>query len=1147
MLKTNNKVSCLSAGESLGRMTEYALSYLFLGMKSVFSACMADKRGVLMAMCLWVSVGMLAQTKVKGTVISGDDNEPIIGASVMVKGHAGVGTLTDIDGNFSFEAPAGATHLEVKYVGMKTSEVKISSSHLKIVLQANVQELKDVVVTGMSKMDRRLFTGATTKLDAADIRINGVADISRSLEGRAAGVSVQNVSGTFGTAPKIRVRGATSIYGNSRPLWVVDGVILEDAVEVSADELSSGDATTLISSAIAGLNADDIESFQILKDGSATSIYGARAMAGVIVVTTKKGKAGQTSINYTGELTLRLRPNYRNFNIMNSQEQMGVYKEMEAKGWLELSALTKASSSGVYGKMYQMINTYNPATGSYGLANTQAAKNAYLQQAEFRNTDWFDELFNTNVMQNHALSISGGTERGRFYSSVSVMQDPGWTMSSKVQRYTYNGNASFDLSDYLRITLLTSDSYRKQTAPGTLSQEIDVVSGEVKRGFDINPYSYALNTSRTLDARSLYSRNYSDFNILKELDNNYIELGVTDLKFQGELNWRPKDFLDFTVLGAYRYQRSTNDHFVKDNSNQALAYRAGISPEDATIRDANPYLYTDPEDENALPQTVLPKGGIYYNNSYSVSQVDFRAIGQFNKNFNRVHMVNAMVGTEFSSVDRNAISFQGWGFCYDNGNTPFVDYNLFKQQGEENAAYYSNQWTYRRNAAFFGTATYSYAARYTLNGTIRYEGSNKLGKSRESRWLPTWNVSAAWNAHEEKWFKNPVLSHATLRLSYSLTAESGPDYVSNATAIINPYKPWRPLSSVGELGLTLEEIANSELTYEKKHEFNVGLDLGFLKNRINLTMDWYTRNNYDLIGPIYTQGVGGQNRKWANVAAMKSYGVEFMLTTKNFDQRNFSWTTDWTFSYAKNEITDLDSRAQVMDLISGQGYAKQGYPVRALFSVPFMGLNEEGLPTFINEKGELTVSDHNFQDFEHTDYLKYEGPTDPTITGGFGNQFRWKNWHANIFITYSFGNVVRLDPVFSASYTDLSAMPKEFKNRWTKPGDEAVTSIPVIASKRQFENDNKLSYAYNAYNYSTARIAKGDFIRMKEISLTYDVPKTFIQKLKLSSASLKLQAVNCFLIYADKKLNGQDPEFFNSGGVATPSPKQFTFTLRLGL
>ena len=193
-----------------------------------------------------------------------------------------------------------------------------------------------------------MFSGATTKIKASDAKLNGMADVSRSLEGRAAGVSVQNVSGTFGTAPKIRVRGATSINGSSKPLWVVDGVIMEDVVDVAAEDLSSGDANTLISSAIAGLNADDIESFQILKDGSATSIYGARAMAGVIVITTKKGKAGQAHINYTGEYTMRLKPSYNDFNIMNSQDQMSVYRELQQKGFLNYAEMANAGSSGVY-------------------------------------------------------------------------------------------------------------------------------------------------------------------------------------------------------------------------------------------------------------------------------------------------------------------------------------------------------------------------------------------------------------------------------------------------------------------------------------------------------------------------------------------------------------------------------------------------------------------------------------------------------------------------------------------------------------------------------------------------------------------------------------------------------------------------------
>ena len=236
-----------------------------------------------------------------------------------------------------------------------------------------------------------------------------------------------------------------------------------------------------------------------------------------------------------------------------------------------------------------------------------------------------------------------------------------------------------------------------------------------------------------------------------------------------------------------------------------------------------------------------------------------------------------------------------------------------------------------------------------------------------------------------------------------------------------------------------------------------------------------------------------------------------------------------------------------MNMISGSGFAMEGYPVRSLFSLNFQGLNESGYPTFINEKGKLTVSDINFQEQMRKGHLVYEGPTDPTITGSFGNVFKYKGFTLNIFITYSFGNVIRLDPAFSSRYSDLDAMPREFINRWTTGGDEKYTTVPVIADRRANQKDPYLSYAYNAYNYSTERVAKGDFIRMKEISLAYNFPKTVVSKLKISDLSLKLQATNPFLIYCDKKLNGQDPEFFNTGGVASPIPQQFTFTLKLGI
>lgn len=1089
---------------------------------------------------LLTAVSAFAQNKITGTVIYTGDNEPVIGAHVMIQGTK-EGVATDIDGKFSITVPAGKK-LHISFVGLKP--VVVTPKNGMVVRMEDEKMLDAVVVTGMTKMDKRLFTGAATKVNADDVVLNGVSDISRSLEGRVAGVSVQNVSGTFGTAPKIRVRGATSIYGSSKPLWVVDGVIMEDITEVDADALSSGDAETLISSAIAGLNSDDIESFQILKDGSATSIYGARAMAGVIVVTTKKGKAGSNKISYTGEYTMRLRPSYSQFNIMNSQEQMDFYKELEAAGYLSFAKTYRASTSGVYGKMYQMINTYDEESGQFQLANTPEAMNAYLRAAEMRNTNWFEELFSNTIQHNHSVSFSSGTDKAQYYASLSLMDDPGWTERSKVQRYTANFNATFNINKKLSLNIITSGSYRNQEAPGTASQEVNPVNGEVTRAFDINPYSYALNTSRAADPNEFYTRNYAPFNIHNELENNYMDLSVADVKFQAELKYKPISKVELSVLGSYRYSNTNQTHYIKENSNMAMSFRA---MDDATIRDNNNWLYKDPDQPNAYAFSVLPEGGFYKKTNYGINNYSFRATAAYNDVFNDDHIVNVFAGTEIADATRRKDNFDGVGTLYDMGYISNYSYYYFKQSKESNNSYYGIKNNYDRSAAFFGTATYSYKARYTINGTVRYEGYNKLGKSRKARWLPTWNVSGAWNAHEESWFENTftnVLTHATLKASYSLTGDR--PAVSNSTAIFKPKNPYRPNAKDSESGIDMEEPANPNLTYEKKHEFNFGIDLGFLNNRINVQADFFARNNYDLIGDRNTTGQRGAITLQENIANMKSSGQELSISTKNIVNSDFKWNTDFIFTHVKTEVTKLDTENRIIDFVSGTGFTMEGYPSRALFSIDFRGLNENGLPTFINEKGELTVSDINLQD-RVKDYLIYEGPTDPTITGSLGNTFSYKGFRLNIFATYSFGNVVRLDPTFHNAYDDMVASPREFKNRWTVAGDEKYTNVPAIADLRQNQLDTNLALAYNAYNFCSERTAKGDFIRMKEISLSYDFPAKTIAPLGVSNVSLKLQATNLFLIYADKKLNGQDPEFFNTGGVATPMPRQFTCTLKVGI
>ena len=1100
------------------------------------------KKFTLVILCLfWMIGGAWAQRfNAQGTVTDAATGEPVIAATVIVQGESTGAALTDFNGNFTISVPSDQSMLEVRYLGYKTQTVR-ASTNMKISLASDAEIIQEVIVTGMFVQDKRLFTGATDRLGADDVKIDGISEISRALEGRSAGVSVQNVSGTFGTAPKIRVRGATSIYGSSKPLWVVDGIIMEDIVDVDADALSSGNVETLISSAIAGLSSDDIEDIQILKDGSATSIYGAKAMAGVIVVTTKRGKAGDFRMNYTGEYTTRLIPTYNEFNIMNSQEQMDVYLELESKGWLNFGRTLRARQSGVYGKMYELIDTYDPVTGQYGLPNTQEDKNRYLRKAEFRNTDWFKELFNLNVMHSHSLSMSGGSEKATFYSSISALVDPGWTLASKMNRYTANMNSTYNISKTVSLSLNANMAYRSQEAPGTMSQDTDVVFGEVKREFDINPYSFAINTSRTLDPDEFYTRNFAPFNIKHELQNNKIDLETVDMKFQGELRWKIIPGLEWSALGAIKYNGAHTEHHIMDDSNQAEAYR--FMP-DATVRDSNPYLYKDPDFPYMLPQTILPEGGIYSKTDNKMNSWDFRTSLTWNKVFNNKHIVNAFGSMEVNSADRERVWFQGWGRQYNMGDVPFFSYNVFKKFSQENTNYYTIGSSSTRNVAFAGTATYSYDAKYVINGTARYEGSNQLGRSRKSRWLPTWNVSGAWNAHEEDFFDalRPTLSHFTVRASYSLTAERGP--VSNSYVVIVNNKPWRPDVETQETALSIVDLENSALTYEKKHEFNVGFDAGLLNNRINVSFDWYTRNNFDLIGPVTSMGVGGFIDKYANDAVMKSGGAELSISTRNFTGA-FTWNTNFIFSYNYNEITRLENRVRIIDLITGNGFGMKGSPHRALYSVPFAGLDENGIPQFYNHDGTITQNDIYFQDRNNVDFLKYEGPAEPSINGSLGNIFSWKNFSLNVFITYQFGNKIRLDPNFHDRYTDLDAQPREFKNRWMMPGDENITNIPAILDSRQLAQTN-YSYAYNTYNYSSVRVADGGFIRMKEISLQYDFPKEIYSKLRLGSLGVKVQATNLFLLYSDKKLNGQDPEFFRSGGVSAPVPKQFTFTLRIG-
>ena len=1106
-----------------------------------------------------LNANLIVGTTVKGKVTD-NAGDPLPGASVSVKG-SNIATLTDFDGSFSIEMPTGSTTIVVSYIGMKTKEVQPASNFITVVLSQLGQDLNEVVITtGYEKTSKRTFTGASSKISAAELKVDGVVDVSRMIEGKAAGVTVQNVTGTFGTAPKITVRGSSSIFGDTKPLWVIDGVVQEDIINLSFADLASGNSETLLSSSIAGLNANDIQSIEILKDASATSIYGSRSLNGVVVVTTRQGRRDSPlKITYSLEQSLRTVPNYGQYDILNSQESMSIFKEMEAKGYLDLPSTVNGRYGGAYNILGRAINTYIPETGGYLVNNDPVSRNNFLKKYELANTDWFNVLFRPSITQNHSLSFSGGGKNNTFYASLGFYNDPGWTIADQVNQLSSNIKGTFYVNDKVNITLSTLASVRNQEAPGSYESEQDEVFGKVTRDFDINPFNYVLNTSRTLkpydDNGNLeyYRNNWASMNILNELKNNFMEIEVKDIRFQLDLDYKINKNLTYSLTGSGRYANTSREHKILENSNVVGAYKAGTPDgEDGVntlVRDENIFLYQDPNDLTAPKVSVLPNGGFLRKFTNDMTSYNLRNSITYRDVFKDKHELEGFFGTEMRVVDRNSDNFTAAGLQYDRGLTAFTDPRIIEKVINGGDSYYGFNVEKERTVGFFGKVGYTYDRRYTASITGRYDGSNRQGDSGSSRWLPTYTFSGKWNLSEEAFMKNvESVDNLSLRGSYGLTATAGP--ATNSLAIYKSFVTDRFNLDDRESGIQIEELQNGDLTWEKQFETNLGLDVAMFNNRIQFTTDVYSRKAFDLVDYVITSGIGGQRIKQGNNANMETKGLEVGFTTRNINNKDFKWTTTLNFSIFNQEITKLENKPTAFDLIDSNGGNTVGHPRNSIYSYQFTGLNNQGLPTFIMAEGETdNITGADFQDNQNvTDYLKYEGSIEPNKSIGLANTFTYKDWSLYVFFVGSGGNKVRLNPVYDSTYDDLTVFTKEFTNRWINPGDENFTNVPVIADKQMNTNYNgsrTLARAYNTYNYSDVRIADGDFVRLKNISLSWEFPKDLKKKLGLAAFSLKGSSVNPWLLYSDKKLNGQDPEFRNTGGVAMPVTTQYTFAVNL--
>ncbi len=772
-------------------------------------------------------------------------------------------------------------------------------------------------------------------------------------------------------------------------------------------------------------------------------------------------------------------PKASDFNILDSKSEMEIYKEMVSKGWLSYTDLSSASDYGVYGKMSEAISTFDGT--SFLLVNTPEAKAAFLEKYANANTDWFDELFDNNITQQHSLDVSGRNDKTTFYTSFSHFNDTGYALGFEAKRYTANANIQQKIGEKLKLGAKLTGSWRDQETTGVNDAVFDQIEGKYFRNFESNPFKYALTTSRAMRARDengaleYFRRNSAPFNIINEIENNYVTISGDDLSALFHLDYQISDNLYFYSHYQSRKTKTDTKINVTDNSNAIASFFNTHEVSDAVDRD---------------------------NKDYELNSSDFKYYLKWDQTISSNHQIQVKLGFENSKLKRKFGSYDEFGSM----QAGRYSLNILKYN------------TKLKKRSLFSDVKYTYKNRYVLSGTYAKDNSNYQGSEKQK--MTTWQLASKWKIinenHQEK------LTCLSLKLAYGKSEKS-------------------PLSIY-----STQKIGQAALSPELNKELNLKLKFGLFSNRLTGNISYFNRKLKDLVEAYESYGIWGRSIEYQNIGELKTNGFEIDLNSTILKYDSFSWSTNCNVSFYKSEVTSQNSSSTLGEATT-KGALRTGKPLRALYSTKFAGLSNEGIPTFYGENDEIV----NYLYLQSRDniesVLRYEGPTEPKIFGGFSNYFKYKNFSLNIGLTYAFGHKIRVNSNYKSFYSDVNSFPKDMANRWRESGDESNTNIPKIIDLGEHRlNGSDIENAYISYNLSSESIAKGDFIRFNHIRLSYNIAPTIIKRLALKSASLSVQANNICLLYSDRKLNGIDPEYAPVGGVSLPVPKSYTFTLKFG-
>lgn len=997
-------------------------------------------------------------------VVLDETGFPVTGANVVVKGTTN-GTITDIDGNFSLEVAPGEL-LAVTYIGFQSTEIKVTEANkLDILLKEDAQGLDEIVVVGYGTVKKRDLTGAVASVGAAKIEAVPITTAAEALQGRIPGVVVSNSNWSPGAAPSVMIRGKRSITASNDPLYVIDGV----PVTGGMGEVSPA----------------DIESMEVLKDASATAIYGARGANGVILITTKQGKSGKTQIDYNGYVGAQ--------TILNQLDLWngGEYAEYTREAYRNTTNSSIRYNSDIPSRDLDLLcpGFTRDATMMESVMMGWNADGTY-DPSRVRGSNYMDETTRTGMITDHQLSIRGGNERTNFLTSATYNKNDGIFKDQSYERYSIRLNLNHEINKYVKIGAQTQYSHSVQDRGSNLAG-----------AWNLDP----LAPLRTDEGKIIeMPGTYNVYNPLMNLEPGAVDIPLKTTRF----------------LGSY----SLDIKLPVDG----LKFRSNLGIDSRSVQD---YEFWSARTSKRACSTSLAKNATEKYTMFTLENMLF-----YDKTFNEKHTlgVTLLQSVQEDKVEKNSISVE---------NLPADNLKYYDVKSALTINDIGSSMVKWNMASFMGRINYNYLGRYLLTVSARYDGSSRLANGH--KWVLFPSAALAWRVSDEAFMQNVTwMDNLKFRLGFGKTGNSAVDpYQTKGSLAIVKY-PFNN-GATETIGYRPDIMANNLLTWETTDQWNLGVDFGFLRGRINGTLDLYMQNTHDLLLKRQLPVVSGFPNVLSNVGKTRNKGIELSLTTLNIDTKNFQWTTDLMLSSNKEEVVELYNGK--LDDIGSKWFI--GQPINVHYDYEKVGIwqnTPEDMAEMEKFKkngtdftpGDIKLKDVN-GDYKITDEDKHIlGNPRPKMIASMVNTFNYKGFDLSVFLYASFGAML---------YNDTYAMEHAARHGSIKV-DYWTPNNPTNAYPRPSIDEERPVYIATTY------YEKADYLRVKTMTFGYTLPKNITKKFLAEKLRVYFTAQNPFIFTSytgidpeASKINSEGNPETNGSGYGTPSVSSWIFGINLTL